>query len=136
MTSMGPTRTRNSRFSVFFNFSFLGEKWGTRNEKSIFFIFCLILDKFWYFLKIFQSTINIFVASEAIFLGIQGVKSWTALIWYIQIILQLFQFLSYSLPEREIFLVFFSFLARNGLKFLVSREKSKCEKFGTYKLNG
>ena len=26
-------RTRNSRFSVFFNFSFLGEKWGTRNEK-------------------------------------------------------------------------------------------------------
>ena len=35
----------------------------------IFFIFCLILAKFWYFLKIFQSTINIFVASEAIFHG-------------------------------------------------------------------
>ena len=38
----------------------------------------------------------------------------------------------YSLTEWEIFLVFFSFLARNGLKFLVSREKSKCEKNGNY----
>ena len=38
----------------------------------------------------------------------------------------------YSLTEWEIFLVFFSFLARNGLKFLVSREKSKCEKNPTY----
>ena len=27
---------------------------------------------------------------------------------------------------------FFSFLTRNGLEFLVSREKSKCEKFATY----
>ena len=70
MLTMGGTENEEFSFSVFFNFSFLGEKWGTRNEKSIFFIFCLILDKFWYFLKIFQSTINIFVASEAIFLGI------------------------------------------------------------------
>ena len=41
----------------------------------------------------------------------------------------------YSLTEWEIFLVFFSFLARNGLKFLVSREKSKCEKNGNYIYN-
>ena len=40
---MGCTKTRISDFSVSFNFSFIGEKWGTRNEKLIFFIFCQIM---------------------------------------------------------------------------------------------
>ena len=46
---------RNSRF--FFNFSFIGEKWGTRNEKWIFFIFCSFLPNFchfWWFFKVSQ----------------------------------------------------------------------------------
>ena len=38
-------KTENENF-FFFNFSFLGEKWGTRNEKSIFSIFYLISAKF------------------------------------------------------------------------------------------
>ena len=82
---VGP-RTRNSRSRFFFNFSFLGEKWGTRNEKSIFFIFCPILAKIRHFLMIFQSimfTVNMLLAFEA-FLGCfvalfldLGVGSWT-----------------------------------------------------------
>ena len=36
MASMGCTKTKNFRFSLFFNFSFFGEKWGTKNEKSIY----------------------------------------------------------------------------------------------------
>ena len=35
--------------------------------------------------------------------------------------------------KGEYFLVFFSFLARNSLEFLVSHEKLKCEKNGNYK---
>ena len=49
-----------------------------------------------------------------------------ASIWYIQ-------FPRYILGEN--FLVFSRFSARNGLEFLVSREKSKCEKNPTYKCN-
>ena len=90
---MGFTKARNSRFSVFFNFSFLGEKWGTRNEKSIFFIFCPILAKIWQFLMIFQRImviVNIFLDSEAVlkifnctFLSFR-LDSWTVCLWELQ----------------------------------------------------
>ena len=50
---MGCTKTRISDFSVSFNFSFIGEKWGMRNKKLIFFIFCLCFAKF---LMLFQSS--------------------------------------------------------------------------------
>ena len=42
MYTMGCTETKKFRFSLFFNFSFFGEKWRTKNEKSIFFIFSQI----------------------------------------------------------------------------------------------
>ena len=132
---MGCTRTRNSRFSVFFNFSFLGEKWGTRNEKSIFFIFCLILAKFWPFLMIFQSP-KIFSAFSTFIKQVKSEEK-TCLNFPSKtkgIIQSLsnFQCNFFMILQGRIFLVFFSFLARNGLEFLVSREKSKCEKNATY----
>ena len=135
---MGGTKTRISCFLVFLNFLFLGKKWETRNKKSIFFIFCLILAKFWPFLMIFQSImmiIHIFAASKTFlgcsfaFLGVLGVESWTAWIWYVQILL------IYKATKGEKCYGFFSFLPRNGLEFLVSCEKSKCDKNATHTSN-
>ena len=48
------------------------------------------------------------------------------LIWYSSFSSQILKY------KGRIFLVFFSFLARNGLEFLVSREKSKCKKNATH----
>ena len=36
VTSMGPTENEEFSFFAFFNSSFIGEKWGTKNEKWIF----------------------------------------------------------------------------------------------------
>ena len=86
-------RTRNSCFSVFLNFSFLGEKWETRNEKrEIDFLHFLpnfgqISDKFWPFLMIFQSIMMITqVFCGFLSLAFLGVKKLDSLarfwIWY------------------------------------------------------
>ena len=133
------TETRNSCFLVFLNFLFLGRKWGTRNKKSIFFIFCfifcLILAKFWPFLMIFQSIMMIihispasttFLGCSIAFIWVLGVENMAAWIWYVQILL------IYELHRGKFFLVFFLFLARNGSEFLVSCKKSKSKKNGTH----
>ena len=40
------TKTINYRLSLFFNLSFIANKWGTKNKKSIFFNFCQIFAFF------------------------------------------------------------------------------------------
>ena len=127
LTIMGGTENEKFSFSVFLNFSFLGEKWGTRNEKSIFFIFCPILAKIRHFLMIFQSimvTVNILLAFEA-FLGCfvalfldLGIGSWT--VWG-ELRFGTFSFpgtyqgkiFSFFLVSRREMAQNFSFLARN-----------------------
>ena len=61
------------------------------------------------------------------FLGVKKLDSLArSSIWYSSF--------SSQIPSYKggIFYRFFSFLARNGLEFLVSREKSKCEKNATH----
>ena len=56
---MGPTETINYRLSLFFNLSFIGDKWETINDKSIFFIFALF-SKIYAILDDFSKSQNIF----------------------------------------------------------------------------
>ena len=129
---MGGTKTRNSCFLVFLNFLFLGKKWETRNKKSIFFIFCLILAKFWPFLTIFLSTIMIiliFVASKTFlgcsfaFLRVLGVKSWMACIRYVQILLIYKRYIG-----GKFFLLFSCFLQEMARNFLFLARNQKARK--------
>ena len=50
---MGLTRTINYRFIVFFNLSFIGDKWAAINDKWIFFIFSKFLPDFLLYIGIF-----------------------------------------------------------------------------------
>ena len=51
-SSMAPTETINYRLSLFFNLSFIGDKWATINDKSIFLIFAYFLPNFHNFASI------------------------------------------------------------------------------------
>ena len=55
--SMGCTETKNL-FSLFFNFSFFGEKWGPKNEKSIYPDFGDFIGYFLQFFKVFLKKLG------------------------------------------------------------------------------
>ena len=128
---MDRTKTINYRLSLFFNLSFIGDKQGSINDKSIFFIFGLIFAKFEPFLMIFKVPKNIqlfhFENCPKILrksrkymtriFPVKNLKNFSAILRILQC---------------RIFIVFLSFIAKNGLEFLVFRCKSKCDKNATY----
>ena len=64
--TMGCNENEKFSFSFFSNFSFLGEKWETRNEKLTFFNFNQNFPKFLPFFNDFSKSQNIFSISTYI----------------------------------------------------------------------
>lgn len=55
VSTMDRTETINYRLSLFFNLSFIGDKWEMINDKSIFFIFSPFLSNFCHFWWLFKG---------------------------------------------------------------------------------
>ena len=128
---MAPTKTINYRLSLFFHLSFIGDKQGTINDKSIFFIFGLFFAKCVSFLMIFkvpkciqhfhfENCQKIWGESEEKL----GQNFSSKKLKFSSAILTILQ--------CRIFIIFLSFIAINGLKFIVYRDKSKNDKNGSH----
>ena len=128
---MAPTKTINYRLSLFFHLSFIGDKQGSINDKSIFFIFGLIFAKFEPFLMIFKVPKNIqlfhFENCPKI---LRKSRKYMTRIFPVKILKNFSAIL--RILQCRIFIVFLSFIAINGLEFLVFRDKSKNDKNGSH----
>ena len=128
---MGCTKTINYRLSLFFNLSFIANKGGTKNKKSIFFNICQIFAFFEDFSR-FHNVICSFHFKNWQKFGKKLRKALYRIFFSAinkniqQNLLRKIQFVRFFTEE------YLSFIAKNGLKFIVFGNKSKSNKNATH----